>query len=545
MISSLNRKVRRMFRRIGEMWSDQLDSIAELRGKRRGKAGRVFGRIGDLWSVPFHSAAELRPKLMRWVRRLFNNRRWVDAGAGLPALLMLAFLSAVVAYPYTRGPKEKVGDLEVAANAHLAAGRYSQARMAALRLGLNDGWGQKAAFMQMQALRGLKRDAEAVRLLRRLAPDVGMGYAPAHVLRAVSLFSSQPPEPEAAQEHLKRSLTLEPRNQQALELAVRVAAAQKDWRMAMAHLENLKVDERHDLLLLQATVLQSAGLEKEAVAAARKAEDTCRFYLGKVDDSIRARLQVAVAAALALQRKYDAAVEWLVSVSGKKPIPEAVQMLGGLFLDWSRYARKQDLPDKTLPLVLLEKGLQVTPQNPEMLMAFLAECDASLKDEAEKRSHVQRYLTGGGINTSFMHYFLGMQEWKAGNKEGARNHWDMASMLNPNFSLITNNLAMAVASVSTDKAELEKALSMMDPLVTKDPRNPYFLDTRSLVFSKLGRMEDAVKDMLAALETASDKSATHAKLAGLYDKMGMADLARLHTEKAAAEKAAADKAASK
>jgi tetratricopeptide (TPR) repeat protein len=503
--------------------------------KMKRKGSRWFRRLGDFCQGSYESAANMGKSLVRLVAQLFKTRKWRDAGVGLPALLVLLFLGAVVAYPYTRQTKEPAKELEVLAQVHLAAGRFAQARMAALRMGRYAEVSQKASFIQMQALRGLKRDAEAARLLKRLAPDEGAGYAPAHVLRAVMLFSAKPLDAVAANRHLLQALALDPDDQQALELSVRVASAQKDWRTALKHLKNLKVDERVDLLLLKAQVFQSAEMEVESVAVARKAEEMARRILGKADLSYHNRLQTAVAAALALQRKYEAATQWLISVSGNKPSPEAMQMMGSFYLTWSRYARTLPLEDKTLPLALLEQGLQVTPQNPEMLAAFLTECEACLKNEDERRSHVQRYLNGGGISSSFMHYFLGVQDWRTGNTESARKHWAVANKLNSNFPLLTNNLAMAVATLSQDQSELEKALEMINPLVRDDPQNPYFLDTRSMILSKLGRLEDALKDLEASLERTANKSAAHTKLAELYGKMGMTDQANLHSEKAASE----------
>ena len=492
-----------------------------------------FIGVGELTSFLINGPIQFIRDIVWWANDSLDKRRWRDAWAGLPALLMMLLLAAMLISPALRRSREKVDGLHDAAVAHLAAGRYAQARLAALRLTKAQKETPEGDYLLYKALRGMRRDAEAVRLLNRLAPEQGIGHSSAHVERAVALFTARPPEPEAGLLQLDKALLIDPHDQRALELRVRVAVAQKDWKAALRYQQDLTVENRLDLQLLKAQIFQSSGMEDEAQSVARKAEERSRTLLIKADAVSKSPLQMAVATALALQRKYEPAAEWIVGVSGNKPTPEAVQMLGNVFLNWSRWAKTQPLPDKTLPLALLEKGLQVNPQNGEMLMDYLAECDASLKDETEKRSHVERYLNGDGAAGSFMNYYLGTQDWKSGNKDNAYKHWNMANKLNPNFPLITKNLALAIATLSTDRAELEKALAMMELLIRDDPNNPNFLDTRSAVLAKLGRHQEAVKDMEATLGTRSDKSEAHTKLAELYGKLGMADLASLHSEAAA------------
>ena len=497
-----------------------------------------FRSLGDITSSMFTGPAKFFRLLAWWISRLLKKRRWRDAWAGLPALLMVLLLGVMLVAPTLRRPTEKVDGLREAAEAHLSAGRFAQARMAALRLSQAQKETPAGDFLLYKALRGLKRDGEAMRVLIRLAPEEGMGHGPAHVERALAFLSSKPPALESGIRQLDKALTLDAHEQRALELRVRIASAQKDWKTALKYQKDLNTENRLDLLLMRSQVFQSAGMEAESLDEAHKAEDRSRKFLIKADAKSQQSLQMIIGAALALQRKYEESANWIMTVSGNKPTPETAQFLGNVFLTWSRYLKTQPMQDKTQPLALLEKGLQVNPQNPELLMAFMAECDASMKDEAERRSHLERYLTGGGAASSFMHYYMGVEAWKKNEKDSARVHFEMAAKLNPNFPMITNNLAMAVATLSTDTSELEKALAMMDELVRSDPKNPFFLDTRSAVLAKLGRNKEAVKDMEASLENCRDKGATHAKLADLYGKMGMADLARMHTEEATKEKKA-------
>ena len=94
--------------------------------------------------------------------------------------------------------------------------------------------------------------------------------------------------------------------------------------------------------------------------------------------------------------------------------------------------------------------------------------------------------------------------------------------------VISNNLAMAIAASSDRPDDLDKALTMMDDLVKQEPDNAHFLDTRGHVLARLGRIKDAISDFERALPKAPAKASTHAKLAELYQQIGMSEIASEH-----------------
>jgi len=87
---------------------------------------------------------------------------------------------------------------------------------------------------------------------------------------------------------------------------------------------------------------------------------------------------------------------------------------------------------------------------------------------------------------------------------------------------------MAIASVSNDTSELERALTMMEQLLRQEPQNLFFLDTRGHILIKLGRFPEAVRDLAMALPNAQNKTSAHATLAALYQKLDMPELAAQH-----------------
>jgi predicted Zn-dependent protease len=64
--------------------------------------------------------------------------------------------------------------------------------------------------------------------------------------------------------------------------------------------------------------------------------------------------------------------------------------------------------------------------------------------------------------------------------------------------------------------------------VKQEPENTHFLDTRGHVLARLGRVKDAISDFERALPKAPTKASTHAKLAELYQQIGMSEMASEH-----------------
>ncbi|MDZ4404523.1 hypothetical protein [Prosthecobacter sp.] len=333
---------------------------------------------------------------------------------------------------------------------------------------------------------------------------------------------------------MNNALLSDPSNQDALELAARFAAGQRDWKTALLHLDKLNMEKRADLMLMKATALQFSGLEDEAVKFARKAEAALRVMQKSVTSGAD-QIRFSIAVSLSLQRQFEKAVQWMLDSGKGSPTKEERQVIGGIYLSWSRHLKEQPPADRMKVLELLERGMQLSPDSQDLIMAFLNDCDELPISGEERHQHVARVLNGGGIATSFMHYYCGVQEWKKGDKEAARSHFELASSLNPGFGVISNNLAMAISSVSDNKDDLEKALTMMNELVKLEPENPFFLDTRGHVLAKLGQIKEAVRDLERSLLKTRNKKPAHVLLIELYQNLGMPDMAAQHQSMMLAE----------
>lgn len=447
---------------------------------------------------------------------------------GLPACFTLVVLGFMVVNSREDFSRENLDRLEREAQSQLDQGHFAEARLAAMRLLQNGEQNSRAIVIEAKALCGMGREGDALRLLSRIAPRDGAGYAPAHVIQATILLAQKSADVQAAHDHINRALQSDPTSQDAQELAARFAAGQRRWQTVLTHLNKMELKKRPDLMLMKATALQFSGQEEAAVTFAKQTETALR-EMARSATTNGPEVRFSIAMSLSLQRKFDEALQWISgSIQGKTPTKEERQLMGGIYLSWSRYLKEQPGRDRMEALKLLEQGIQISPESQDLIMAFLGDCEELTTGAADRQKYVEKVLSQEGISSSFLHYYLGVMDWKQGNRESAKSHFELAGSLNPGFKVIGNNLAMAIASVSTDRAELEKALAMINELIQQEPENAFFLDTRGHVHAKLGEYKEAVKDFERALPNARDKGSCHMKLADLYDQLGMKELAAKH-----------------
>lgn len=464
---------------------------------------------------------------------MLDQRKPLHGVLGLPAFFALFLLAFMAVNSRNDGSSEHLSKLEREAQSELDKGHFVEARIAAMRLMQDGALNSKAILLEAKALRGMGREMDAMRLLSRIAPVDRPGHAPAHVIQAAILLAQKDCDLNAVQKHISNALHSDPSDANAMELAARFAAGQRDWKTALKYVQKMDTEKRPDLLLMRATALQFTGQEEEAIKFASKAETALRA-MKKTSTENGSEVRFSIAVSLSLQRKFEEAVKWMMGSLKGTPTPAERQLIGGIYLSWSQYLKTQPAVDRMKVIHLLEQGIQVSPESQDLVMAFLSDCEVLTSTPSDRQRYVERILGNGGTATSFLHYYLGVQDWKQGNRESARSHFELASSLNPGFKVIGNNLAMAIASVSTDHGELEKALALINELIEQEPENPFFLDTRGHVHAKMGEFKEAVRDFERSLPNARDKNSSHTKLADLYERLGMTDLASEHRSAALA-----------
>jgi predicted Zn-dependent protease len=91
---------------------------------------------------------------------------------------------------------------------------------------------------------------------------------------------------------------------------------------------------------------------------------------------------------------------------------------------------------------------------------------------------------------------------------------------------VANNMA-TLLTLSTPP-ELDRALAIIQSVVTNTPANPEFRDTRGQILLKLGRYQEAITDLEFALPSLKPAANTHKALAEAYQALGLSELAQEH-----------------
>jgi predicted Zn-dependent protease len=82
--------------------------------------------------------------------------------------------------------------------------------------------------------------------------------------------------------------------------------------------------------------------------------------------------------------------------------------------------------------------------------------------------------------------------------------------------------------------DLERALAIIQSVLTNAPGNPEFRDTRGKILLKLGRYQDAITDLEYALPSLGAAINTHRALAQAYEPLGLSQLVQEHLRLAGA-----------
>ena len=404
---------------------------------------------------------------------------------------------------------------------------FATVRVACLRL-LASGQLARAPglFELAQAAHGLGRAQEAAQLLQLAAPLARPGYAPAHLQLAQLLLGGTNPAPQElrdAETHLKHGLALEPDSLAAHALlgSLYFRTGQRD--LATKYLTPAAAAHPKAAVLL-ALLAKDRG---DANGAHLWAERAVQPYRDRVKaskvDGLEDRLGWAQSLVL-LERPAEAArvLEEGRKLSGS---PDYDLPLGGVYAAWAKTVARDQPADLASRIRLVEQGLRLDPRNRELLRALLDLTQLQGAAAAAARETVARLLTAGGP-AALLHFMLGTDAWQRGQTDAGRTHLRLAFEAAPGLPIIANNMA-AMLGAGTP-ADWPRALDIIQPVVEKDPANPYFRDTRGMILAKLGRWAEAVQDLEFSLPQTTAKRATHEVLAQAYRGLGLPDMAARH-----------------
>ena len=300
---------------------------------------------------------------------------------------------------------------------------------------------------------------------------------------------------------LDTALALAPNNVHVLEAKFNLQLAQKDARAALQIAEKIKSLSKD----------KSGGYYAAALAHQLKNDfKSAQTELNKAlaIDPMSAQLLAAYTRNLMEMKQADEAIRFLKDKIQQKPDSAVAQnLLGEIYLSQKKSAEalaafalaQQAQPDWAIPY--RNQGL-----------AYLQ--DNKLEDgiKAYQRGYEQ---TKGDPSLG---YALASIYTQTNRSEDAIKQLENLLQRSPGSDVARNNLAMMLVTHRSDKASIDKALQLIEPL--KQTVNPNYLDTIGWVLYKNGEVKESIPYLRKARDKASDATVINYHLGMALFKSG-------------------------
>lgn len=368
--------------------------------------------------------------------------------------------------------------------------------------------------------------AEAI--IDLLAPEGGTGLPEAHLWKARRLLSGKgltPATLNAVEGHLKYVLT---RNADWVEA---------NARLGMLYLTSGRTDKAVPLLEKAARALPELLMVLARLAAVRGDRPWAKTRANEARKAFEQR-------ATANLDDHDSRLRWAESTLFLGEYAETVSILqrglalkgggdderylkalGQAYLGWADSLDSSPGVVKADRLTLLKQGLLSDPSNLLLIDRFTALIRAG-GPEGERARATMRELLPRGRSQAPANFALGLDAWQRGRLSEALPYHEEAYRLNPEFTPYANNLAYLLAT--GPKPDLPRALGIINKVLAVDPDRPQFRETCGQVLVRLGRWEEALPDLEAALPAFPDDAGVHQALAESYEHLGKLDKAAEH-----------------
>lgn len=368
------------------------------------------------------------------------------------------------------------------------------------------------------------RTGQAAQMMRRIAPDGGGGFAPAHAWLAVQSLSGLSQLPSEEIETLVADLesaiqwsrvspqlfavyaqVLESRGDISGAINVLKAASDVDTSMVVPLAE---LAARHD---------RKQQLERISDSSKQRIRDKMESNTATADDLGQ------LASLFLIEQDADRALT--VVEMGLLKSPDDVS-LRRIQSEAYRVKYRKSIVDSdegtSVNLGLLDAALRSDPSNPAISIEVSQLVAAGRELSPELRKALETQLVNGQAHAT-AHIVLASYQLSKGNIKGAMPHLKVANRQIPGNPMILNNLALAMALLSPDS--VSEALELSDQAVRADPRNAEYRDTQGEIRSIAGDNVGAVESYEAAISLDSSRRETREKLVTVYRELGMNELA--------------------
>ncbi|MFT5302548.1 MAG: putative Zn-dependent protease, partial [Mariniblastus sp.] len=110
----------------------------------------------------------------------------------------------------------------------------------------------------------------------------------------------------------------------------------------------------------------------------------------------------------------------------------------------------------------------------------------------------------------------------------AKFHVEQAYQMDNKMVVVLNNLAWYIAH--DEVPDLPRALELIELAVSQNPDEIRLRSTYGTVLMKLGRDQEAARELELSLTGVMNRKEVHRKLAILYENLGSSEMASIHRE---------------
>lgn len=453
-----------------------------------------------------------------------NQKKW-EAIYILPSLLMVSLFAYVLTYQILR--------------AHRIEDRYSF--YATVAMENNDYPKAKTFFKRLLQLKTLQpqeqfqwaiilsKTGEAARaeeIINKLAPENSVGLSIAHRLKALSISSM--PDVNKRLGSLLWHLNNCENNSPEINLA---------WaKYHIAIQEPCLAAENIEIAALKNPLLYES-LSKLYLSINKKTESD--FALQKADNALREHLRITPldhtarigwASVNAQLGNHTKAEKILLQGRSIKTNSKINRALSDFYLFQCDRAM-ENASGISNQLSLLQLANKSDPSYGAVYARMMKLFVQDAESQENKRKIKEALLQNVTSNSSspIAHFALSNILLQEGNEREALHHLEQAYRMDRSLVSVANNIAWILAH--SENPNLDRALNLASAAVKQAPRDTRCRDTLGTILMKLGRYEEAATELQLALTGVKDKRTVHSKLATIYTKLKMTELAKIHLQK--------------
>lgn len=469
---------------------------------------------------------------VRWFFAAWHERRLRHFLWGVPAVIMAVFLAMIfhrlrqqsmsISYTYWED-----------AQAAILAKEYPKAEMLLDRiLQENTAHVNDARYGLATVFAATGNTDRAELLFGSLAPDNARGHEAAHQRLAMLLSeTANVGTPIEQLDRLHWHLQMAG-NQETPEMWLawgRYSVAIQDLESARKYLEKAAV-AFPELWITIGEVNVRLGNTQIALSNFERASE---YLSGKLTAAGASDRLTRVDYATVLMRLGRLDEARVVLEEGLKQDPEGDwhKLLAALYVNYHDLLSVQGKKSVGEMMEPIARSLEHEPNFGPALNRLMSYVKAKVDGNVELRSVLAR-VVAEGKQPALAHLALGNLCWVENDKEGAIFHFERAISINPKLAVVMNNLAWLLATDIASQ-DLERALALVNAALEEQPKNSSFLDTRGMVYQKLGRLKESLTDLEVALTGVVDPIPVHGRLAEVYDQLGRPEMSAQHRQIAA------------